>query len=244
MVGVVLAAGYGKRLDSFSEAKHKCLVPLNGVCLIDYNLELLKEFGVERIVVVVGYNHDYIERHVGKTYQGIPVTYVMQEPPRGVADALRCSLTNIGSSPFFMCLADELLISPSLDHLKKAFQRPGVAGVCGIVKSDRERITKAYTLKLDSQNMIQQVLEKPQLEQLFNEYRGTGYCLINSALASMLPKVPKNAIRGEYEMCDWFTMGLEAGLKLLAAEIAVESVNINTKEDYRRAEAIMKGDQP
>ena len=242
LVGVVLAAGYGTRLSEFSGAKHKCLVPLNGVCLIDYNLDLLKRLDVERIVIVVGYNRGYVEKHVGTSYKGTPVVYAIQEPPRGVADALRCALPAIGGAPFFMCLADELLFAPTFHRLKEAFRRPEAAGVCGVVKSDQTRITKAYTLDLDEKNEILRVLEKPRPEEIFNEYQGTGYCLIGQALARLLQETPPNAVRGEYEMCDWFTVGLASGLRLFAAEVAEENVNINTREDLLRAGELMKGD--
>ena len=57
----------------------------------------------------------------------------------------------------------------------------------------------------------------------------------------MVLHTPKNPIRGEYEMGDWFMTGIACGLKITIAEIAGASVNVNTPEDYLRAEALMKG---
>ena len=48
MVGVILAAGYGKRLAKISGNTSKCLIELNGTCLIDHNIQLLVHFGVNR----------------------------------------------------------------------------------------------------------------------------------------------------------------------------------------------------
>lgn len=240
MVGVVLAAGYGHRLADFIETPNKCLIELDGMCLLDYNLHILKDFGVDQIVIVVGHNHNYIRQHVGNHFLSLHVTYVMQEPPLGIADAIRYVLPVIGCAPFFMCLADEILFSPTFDYFRDAFLKPGVHGVCGIVRSTPEQIMCSYTLQLNKENEILRLKEKPQLSELYNKYRGTGYCLIRHELAEMVLKTPKNPVRGEYEMGDWLTVGLQCGLKIVATEIAKDSININTQKDFLKAQALKK----
>lgn len=82
--------------------------------------------------------------------------------------------------------------------------------------------------------------EKPRLEELYNHYRGTGYCLIRPALAELSAQTPINQIRGEYEMVDWLTTGLGHGLKLMAALVGEHSININTEGDFARAQALLE----
>lgn len=240
MIGVILAAGYGERLKKLSGGTSKCLIELNGMCLIDHNIHLLERFGVERIVIVVGHNSKYIREHVAGYFPSLRITYVVQKPPRGIADALCCTLPEIGDEPFFMCLADEILVSPTLENLRGAFQKPGVEGVCGIVKSTVEQITSAYTVDFDPEGRILQMKEKPCPEELYNRYRGTGYCLIRPALAKLAAQTPINQIRGEYELVDWLSTGLRHGLKLIAALAGEHSININTEGDFARARALLE----
>lgn len=240
MIGVILAAGYGKRLAKISGNTSKCLIELNGTCLIDHNIQLLERFGVERIVIVIGHNGGHIRRHVADHFPNLHITYAIQNPPRGIADALCCALPEIGCSPFFMCLADEILVSPNLENLRSAFQKPGVEGVCGIVKSTVKQITSAYTVDFNQDGRILQMKEKPRPEELYNNYRGTGYCLIRPALAELAAQTPINQIRGEYELVDWLSTGLGRGLKLMAAFAGELSININTEGDFARARALLE----
>lgn len=240
MIGVILAAGYGKRLAKLSGGTSKCLIELNGMCLIDHNIRLLERFGVERIVIVVGYNSNHIREHVANCFPSLHITYVVQKPPRGIADALCCALPEIGGSPFFMCLADEILVSPTLENLRSAFQKPGVEGVCGIVKSTVEQITNAYTVNFNQEWRILQLKEKPCSEELYNGYRGTGYCLVRPTLAELVAQTPINQIRGEYELVDWLSTGLGHGLKLMVAVAGEHSININTEDDFARARALLE----
>ena len=240
MTGIILAAGYGTRLTKLSGGTSKCLIQLNRMCLIDHNIHLLEHFGITQVIIVVGHNAGCIREHMEGRFPGLRITYVIQEPPRGIADALRCALPEIGRAPFFMCLADEILISPTLENLKSAFQKPSVEGVCGIVKSTSDQITSAYTVDFDKEGKILAMKEKPHPEELYNDYCGTGYCLIRPALAEIAAQTPINQIRGEYEMVDWLTIGLERGLKLMAALVGEHSININTEGDFARAQALLE----
>ena len=57
----------GKRLGEYTKNNTKCMVPVNGVPLIDRTLRQLGELNLNRIVVVTGYEgqklKDYIESH-------------------------------------------------------------------------------------------------------------------------------------------------------------------------------------
>lgn len=240
MIGLILAAGYGKRLAKISGNKNKCLIKVNGTCLIDHNLHLLESFGVDRIVIIVGHNASYIKEHIEKNFSALSITYVVQEPPRGIADAIRCALSEIRNEPFFMCLADEILVSANFDNMKKAFQKPDIDGVCGIVKSSIEQTENAYTVDFDNEGRIFRMKEKPQIEELYNNYRGTGYCLISPDLAKLTIQTPINQIRGEYELVDWLVTGLSCGLKLMAAIVGKHSININTEDDFKYAQTLLK----
>ena len=62
MMGLILAAGTGTRMESTTP---KCLLNLDGTSIIEYQLECFKEFGINDIVMVVGFNSDMIKERVG-----------------------------------------------------------------------------------------------------------------------------------------------------------------------------------
>ena len=62
MMGLILAAGTGTRMESTTP---KCLLNLDGTSIIEYQLECFKEFGINDIVVVVGFNSSMIKERIG-----------------------------------------------------------------------------------------------------------------------------------------------------------------------------------
>jgi len=61
MRAIIMAAGRGTRISRHIDGKPKCTVPLgDGVTLIEYNVDLLRSKGVDKIVLVLGYRGDVI----------------------------------------------------------------------------------------------------------------------------------------------------------------------------------------
>ena len=65
MQAIILAAGMGRRLGELTKENTKCMVPVNGVRLIDRLLGQLSQLNLNRVIIVVGYKgkelRDYIE---------------------------------------------------------------------------------------------------------------------------------------------------------------------------------------
>mgnify|MGYP002622572868 CR=1 FL=1 len=76
MQAIILAAGMGARLGEYTRDNTKCMLEVSGTRLIDRALAALKEVGVQRVVLVVGYRAQNVVDHVGHEYCGIPVEYV------------------------------------------------------------------------------------------------------------------------------------------------------------------------
>lgn len=57
---IILAAGRGSRLDSFTDKTPKCLVQLNGSSLLEWQIKSLRAAGIKQIAVVLGYKSELI----------------------------------------------------------------------------------------------------------------------------------------------------------------------------------------
>ena len=70
MQAIILAAGMGRRLGELTRDNTKCMVPVNGVRLIDRLLGQLSKLSLHRVIIVVGYKgqelREYIESQYGK----------------------------------------------------------------------------------------------------------------------------------------------------------------------------------
>ena len=68
MQAIILAAGMGKRLGEYTAENTKCMVPVNGVRLIDRMLESLARLNLNRVVIVVGYEGQKLMDYIGNRY--------------------------------------------------------------------------------------------------------------------------------------------------------------------------------
>ena len=59
---IIIAAGMGNRMGPLTQDKPKCLLQLNGRALIDIQIDCLRSFGIQDIVVVKGYQADKLNR--------------------------------------------------------------------------------------------------------------------------------------------------------------------------------------
>jgi len=58
MKGVILTAGEGTRMRPLTLSRPKTMIPVAGKPILQYNIEALKEVGIDEIILVVGYHQD------------------------------------------------------------------------------------------------------------------------------------------------------------------------------------------
>lgn len=76
MQAIILAAGMGRRLGEYTQNNTKCMVPVNGVKLIDRMMRQLNKLNLKRVVMVVGYEGQKLMDYLGKDWNGLKIEYV------------------------------------------------------------------------------------------------------------------------------------------------------------------------
>ena len=71
MQAIILAAGMGRRLGDYTKDNTKCMVPVNGVRLIDRLLGQLAKQQLNRVIIVVGYKGKELREYIGNRYDGV-----------------------------------------------------------------------------------------------------------------------------------------------------------------------------
>lgn len=66
----------GKRLGEYTKSNTKCMVPVNGVRLIDRLLGQLSKLNLHRVVIVIGYEGQQLMDYIGDNYSGLKVEYI------------------------------------------------------------------------------------------------------------------------------------------------------------------------
>lgn len=73
---VILAGGFGTRLKPFTDTMPKSLYPINNIPFIDYLINQVKSFGIDNILILLGYLPEKITNYLGNgSRYGVNITY-------------------------------------------------------------------------------------------------------------------------------------------------------------------------
>ena len=75
MKAVILAAGLGSRLRPITDKVPKCMVPVNGIRIIDKQIDNLMKNNVTEIYVVSGYLHEVLDAHLKTNYPMVQIVH-------------------------------------------------------------------------------------------------------------------------------------------------------------------------
>ena len=85
---ILVAGGKGSRLYPFTHYTQKTLLPLYERPIIDYALGTIRRGHIQQITIISNEHIGQIANHVGQGLEGEQIHYVLEEEPKGVAEAL------------------------------------------------------------------------------------------------------------------------------------------------------------
>ena len=107
-VAVIMAGGKGSRLRSITNDEiPKPMVPVDGKPLLEYQVEALKEYGIKKIVMIVGHLGEKIMDHFkdGKDF-GVDIDYIVEKEPLGTAGAFYYLKDKTDAKDFLLIFGD------------------------------------------------------------------------------------------------------------------------------------------
>lgn len=105
---VILSGGLGTRLKPFTDAIPKPLLPVGEKAVLEIQIERLRSFGFERVVLATNYKADYIEKFLGDgSDYGIELVYSKEREALGTAGPLSLCRDML-TSPFLVMNGDIL----------------------------------------------------------------------------------------------------------------------------------------
>jgi len=79
MKAVILSAGQGRRLLPLTADRPKCILPIMGQTLIEWQIDELVKCGIDQVIVVVGYRAEKVEEILRSRYDANRVRTVYNE---------------------------------------------------------------------------------------------------------------------------------------------------------------------
>ena len=118
---MVLAAGFGKRMQPFTDAVPKPLVMVGGKTLLDRALDWLASSGVEEAVVNTHYKAEMIELHLA-TRQRPRVVISREAHILETGGGVKNALPLLGAEPFFCVNSDVICLDGAQPALHRLFE--------------------------------------------------------------------------------------------------------------------------
>lgn len=135
---VILAGGVGSRLRPLTEERPKALLPVLDRPFADWQLRLLAEQGVKRVLFSIGYRGEMIREFVGDGGRwGIQVSYVDEgKDLLGTGGALRLALAAEALEEAFFVLYGDSYLPLDLREIEAAWERTELPALMTVFRNE------------------------------------------------------------------------------------------------------------
>jgi dTDP-glucose pyrophosphorylase len=222
---VLMAGGKGERLRPLTEKTPKPLLPIGEKTIIDYNIDILIEYGISWINVTVNYLREQIEEHFQEPRNGIRINCV-QEP---------CFLGTIGSVKFIdsfyndtvLIMNSDLYTNINYEDFFLHFEEN---------KADMSAAAVPYSVAVPygifdlNGREILGIKEKPS----YNYYANAGIYLIKR---NLLELIPDNEF---FNATDFIDLLIRKKYNVIRFPLTGYWIDIGKHEDYSKAQELIK----
>ena len=194
--GIILAGGKGTRLYPMTKVVSKQLLPLYDKPMIYYPLSILLLANIKDILIIS--TPEDIENYkmlLGDGSRiGVKFTYIIQDKPRGLADAFILGENFIGNDNVCLILGDNIFYGSNLSEtLQKAKENSGATIFACTVKNP----TAFGVVEIDGDGNIVSIEEKPKEPK--SNLAVPGLYFYDNSVIEKAKKVKPSA-RGEIEI--------------------------------------------
>jgi len=105
---VLLAGGFGTRLQKAVPDLPKPMAPINGRPFIEYVLDYLIKHQVRKFILSVGYKHEAFANYFAEDYKGCSVLFSVEQEPLGTGGGIRKAFQFAEGSDVLVLNADTL----------------------------------------------------------------------------------------------------------------------------------------
>ena len=230
IMGIILAGGKGSRMYPFSEHHPKCILPICNRPLMEYQITMMKELGIEEIVIVIGhYGFDVVRIMGNGEKYGVKLHYVDQGKTLGIAHALG-KLESHVDRPFLLFLGDIFFITDSLEPMIEEFGKADTNAVLATkVEPDIDAIKRNFSVIEDDNGFVKRVIEKPR--HPVNNIKGCGLYLFDLHIFDAVRRTPRTAARDEYEITDSIQILIEDDFKVKSVDVIRDDLNLTFPDD-------------
>lgn len=223
MLAIVLAGGFGSRLQEVVSDVPKPMAPINSIPFLTYILNYLERQKIDDIILSVGYKHNIIQDYYGSSFHEIPLRYVVENTPLGTGGAIKKAL-NMTNDKEVLILNGDTFFPVELKKVHRSYEANN--GLVTIALKHMSDSGRYGSIEIDQFKNIVKFVEKQPSK---NGYINGGIYILNTSIF-------RNFSTPEVFSFEDF---LGKNFKLLGANGVVLDnyfIDIGIPEDYERAQ--------
>jgi len=160
MKAFILAAGNGTRLRPLTDNAPKCLLPIQGVPLLEIWLNNCKAAGITGVLVNAHAHAEAVKQFAAAQKNGVKVSVAEETRLPGSAGTLAENRTFVAGDEAFFVLYGDVLTNVDLRRMLAFHRQKNLAATLGIYQAPDP--TRCGVVSMDEDDVIQEFVEKPR----------------------------------------------------------------------------------
>lgn len=159
MKAFILAAGDGTRLRPLTERVPKCLLPIQGVPLLEIWLNSCKAAGITDVLINAHAHVEAVKQFAATQKSGVRVNIVEEPKLLGSAGTLAENRAFVGGEEAFFVLYGDVLTNVDLRLMLEFQCRKNLSATLGVYQVSDP--TRCGIVTMDEDDVVQKFVEKP-----------------------------------------------------------------------------------
>ena len=224
---LILCGGLESRIKPSTFSTPKPLLPIGYQPLLEYQIEYLKRFEFDRIILAIGFLQEQIVRYLDEHKLGIRLRYSFEKEPLDTGGAIKNAELMISSD--FLTLNGDVIFS-DLDLDKLIYEHKKSESLVTIVLAKSQTPTRFGAVEVDNDNKIRSFVEKPHKQAVGDTWVNAGVYVIRPSVFGRIRK----GTRASLEL-DVFPRLMREG-KISGYKHEGYWADVGTPEDYLRVQ--------
>ena len=185
MKAVVMAGGFGSRIQPLTHSTPKPMLPLLGRPMMEHTMLKLRDIGITEFIVLLYYKPEIIKEHFkdGSSI-GMKISYITPDDDFGTAGAVKKAQELIGDENFVIISGD--VVTDFNFEKMFAFHKEKRSKLT-ITLTTVENPLQFGVVITDKEGKIEKFLEKPSWGEVFSDTINTGIYIIEPEILNEIP---------------------------------------------------------
>jgi NDP-sugar pyrophosphorylase family protein len=186
MKALIMAAGYGTRLEPLTLAVPKPMVPIVNLPTMQHNIELLKRYGFRKVIANIHYYPEQIENYFGDGHDfGVHLSYSYEKELLGTAGGVKRMADLIEIEDTFLILSSDALTDINLKRIVSYHKKKNALITVALAKV--REVSQFGVVIQDKDGKIIGFQEKPKPEEAQSDMVNAGIYVIEPEILKMIP---------------------------------------------------------